>query len=224
MQDEEVRRLNRQFKGLWIPAEILAVPGLTAVEKMLWADIDSFTGHGSTWFKSRETAAQELGVSQSTVSRSMKVLLDSEIVKMVGNDGRYRHFVASLPGQIDASAESIKEPSRVKMPIEPSQNETIENKEVNKKRTRKYYAQPKDLDEVVTYFAKWGHHDQEDCATFMDYYTANGWTQGRGKPIKDWMATARNWMRNGKKWNTEKRGFDPNNFTPDGIGDFVANG
>lgn len=32
-----------------------------------------------------------------------------------------------------------------------------------------------------------------DAQRFVDYYTANGWTQGRGKPIKDWRAAVRTW-------------------------------
>lgn len=32
-----------------------------------------------------------------------------------------------------------------------------------------------------------------DAERFLDYYTANGWVQGKGKPIKDWKATVRTW-------------------------------
>ena len=34
-----------------------------------------------------------------------------------------------------------------------------------------------------------------DAERFLDYYTANGWVQGNGKPIKDWKATVRTWER-----------------------------
>ena len=34
-----------------------------------------------------------------------------------------------------------------------------------------------------------------DPQRFVDYYTANGWSQGRGKPIRDWQAAVRTWER-----------------------------
>jgi hypothetical protein len=35
-----------------------------------------------------------------------------------------------------------------------------------------------------------------EADTCFDHYTANGWVQGRGKPIKDWQAACRNFIRN----------------------------
>jgi len=32
-----------------------------------------------------------------------------------------------------------------------------------------------------------------DPQRFVDFYTANGWLQGKGKPIKDWRAAVRTW-------------------------------
>jgi hypothetical protein len=34
---------------------------------------------------------------------------------------------------------------------------------------------------------------------FVDHYEANGWIQGKGKPIRDWKAAVRTWERNGIK-------------------------
>lgn len=51
------------------------------------------------------------------------------------------------------------------------------------------------LEEVKDYCASRGN--KVDAQRFYDFYTANGWVQGRsGKPIKDWRAAVRTWETN----------------------------
>lgn len=54
---------------------------------------------------------------------------------------------------------------------------------------------PPSVDEVAAYCKE--RHNGVDPRRFVDFYTANGWTQGRGKSIKDWRAAVRTWERNG---------------------------
>jgi hypothetical protein len=67
-------------------------------------------------------------------------------------------------------------------------------------------------DEIRSYFktligdsTKPGSWPEDKCNleadSLLDHYTANGWSQGRGKPIKDWKAACRNWIRNALKGN-----------------------
>jgi hypothetical protein len=53
---------------------------------------------------------------------------------------------------------------------------------------------PPTVEEVREYMAEKGYRDEAEG--FVDFYSANGWVQGRGKPIKDWQAAVRNWQRN----------------------------
>ena len=56
---------------------------------------------------------------------------------------------------------------------------------------------PPTVEEVKAYRAERGNH--VDADRFVDFYTANGWTQGRGKPIKDWKACVRTWERSDRE-------------------------
>lgn len=53
-----------------------------------------------------------------------------------------------------------------------------------------------------------------DPEQFCDYYKANGWVQGKGKPLRDWKAAVRTWERNGirqpqpQQTNTPKLGSE----------------
>lgn len=44
-----------------------------------------------------------------------------------------------------------------------------------------------------------------DPEEFYDFYEANGWIQGKGKPIRDWKAAVRTWERRNKQSNTRKQ-------------------
>lgn len=56
---------------------------------------------------------------------------------------------------------------------------------------------PPTLEEVQAYCSE--RRNAVDAQRFFDYYTANGWTQGRGKPIKDWRAAVRLWEKQEKQ-------------------------
>jgi len=52
------------------------------------------------------------------------------------------------------------------------------------------------VDEVTAYCQEKGYHIEPD--RFVDFYTANGWKQGKGKPIVDRKAAVRTWERREK--------------------------
>lgn len=54
---------------------------------------------------------------------------------------------------------------------------------------------PPTLEEVRAYCQE--RKNNVDPERFRDYYLANGWVQGKGKPIKDWKAAVRTWERTG---------------------------
>lgn len=60
---------------------------------------------------------------------------------------------------------------------------------------RNQRAVPPTIEEVTEYCKE--RNRGVDADTFFDFYTANGWVQGKGKPIKDWKAAVRTWEGNG---------------------------
>ena len=210
--------MERQFKGLWMPVEILEMD-MPAIAKLLWADIHSFTGRDAYFFKSNERIAEEYQCSQRTVSRSITILKERQLIE-VSTDGRRRKCRArvdnlSMQGRQSGESESPK-------CLHSKQEREQERQQKIKKYGRE--AKPKDLQEVEVYFASKAI-DVREAHKFFDYYEGNGWVQGRkGKPIKNWKAVARNWIRNAEQWATKSRGFDAGNFTTNGAVDFVVNG
>ena len=56
---------------------------------------------------------------------------------------------------------------------------------------------PPSIKEVSDYCQERGNGI--DPQRFLDYYDANGWVQGKGKPIRDWKAALRTWERGAKQ-------------------------
>ena len=73
---------DRQFKGIWIPAHIWLSLDLTAAERCLWAEIDSFTNNNSAYYKTNVQAAEELGISQRSVSRAFAKLENLGVISI----------------------------------------------------------------------------------------------------------------------------------------------
>lgn len=79
--------------------------------------------------------------------------------------------------------------------------EKTESDEAKKK--KKKFVRP-GVDDVDSFFKENGFdfNTRDQAERFVDYYEANGWTQGKScKPLKSWKAAARNWARNVRSWN-----------------------
>ena len=55
-----------------------------------------------------------------------------------------------------------------------------------------------------------------DPQYFIDFYDANGWTQGKNKPIKDWRAAVRTWENRDKNTRPPNIRFDNSYYDYDG--------
>ena len=73
----------------------------------------------------------------------------------------------------------------------------IESNNIEDNREKRKRFIPPTLEEVSAYCREL--NSKIDPQQFIDYYTANGWVQGKGKPIKDWKAAVRTWNRRENK-------------------------
>lgn len=80
-----------------------------------------------------------------------------------------------------------------------------EKKEVKKGRNNNIFVPPTVL-EVTEYCLE--RKNKVDAEAFVNFYTANGWVQGKGKPIKDWKAAVRTWEKNSKPKAPQKNSFN----------------
>lgn len=125
--------MSRDFKGVWVPAFIWLDAGLTANEKVLFADIDSFTARDLEYFKANETIATELGCSVSSVKRGIAKLLSMGYVERLAFDGRRR----AMRSTIDPADRSKETGSTLKWSRQAAQNEPADRPKRTKSKTKK---------------------------------------------------------------------------------------
>ena len=83
---------------------------------------------------------------------------------------------------------------------------TISN--TNTKTSKKAKFEPPTVEEVEAYCKERGNNI--NARELVDFYTANGWVQGKGKPIKDWRAVVRTWEQRRKSEASPKEAIDEN--------------
>lgn len=93
--------------------------------------------------------------------------------------------------QMQANQANASKPSELE--LEPELELELEQKN---KGTRSRFQRPT-VEDVQEYCLQSGY--RIDAQHFIDYYEANGWVQGKGKPIKDWRACVRTWASRDKK-------------------------
>jgi signal recognition particle subunit SEC65 len=183
---------NRDFKGVWIPKEIWADGNLSMLEKVIAVEIDSLDLGDRGCFASNKYFAEFCGCSESAVSKAIAKLIDYGLIYMQSFNGRQRElksrlgFSKDLPSKIsEADSENLRHIN--------IDNNTKNKTSSNNGRSAKRFTPPT-TEEVREFCKEKGYNI--DAEYFVDYYTANGWVQGKGKPVKDWKACVRTWVKN----------------------------
>jgi hypothetical protein len=81
---------ERQFKGIWIPKEIWLDDNLSALDKVILAEIDSLDDEETGCYASNEHIAAFCKCSKGNVSRAISKLIQSGYIYIKSFDGRKR--------------------------------------------------------------------------------------------------------------------------------------
>lgn len=84
-----------------------------------------------------------------------------------------------------------------------TQDNDKDNDNEKERKKRKIFAPPS-VDAVSEYCLE--RNNGIDAQAFVDFYTANGWVQGKGqKPIRDWKACIRTWEQHRRQDHAEQQ-------------------
>lgn len=178
--------MERGFKGIWIPAEVWLDERLTALDKMILAEITSLdTGEGC--YASNKYLAEFCGCKEIKVSNSVTKLKEIGYLELVKFDGRQRILKSCLTKKIRQTYK--KDKADLQKNKVSTLNNNIDYYTNRENKTAKRFTPPS-YDEVKAYCDERGN--SIDPQRFIDYYQANGWKVGKAS-MKDWKAAVRNW-------------------------------
>lgn len=213
---------RRQFKGVWIPADLYLFKGLSWPEKLIIIEVHSFSANGLPCFVSNEHLSTVTQTSVSTVEKALRRLVaDGFLTRSKQKvDGKFTRFLKVNARNFDGLA-TVKTEGEQPYFLRTT-NTNIPNQPKKPKKER----EPVSLEVCIEAFTTSGSNENE-AHKFYDYYTANGWTQGRqAKPLACWRAAARNWMRRASEFSKTNtaNGFNPDKIDASRLGAYIANG
>lgn len=123
---------TREFKGIWIPAEIWEDETLTVNEKILYLEIDSFTSNDKSCFISNEHIAKLLHVSENAASKILNSLVKKRLIIVTKFDGRKR-YIQSVARQTRQKAKADERKEQLSI----GEKDTYYNQDTNTNNNKK---------------------------------------------------------------------------------------
>jgi hypothetical protein len=210
--------MKRNFKGVWIPAQLYLNENISWTQKLMLVEIDSFSKSGLPCFVSNEHLAQHLQISESGVEKALRGLVRLNLVHR-GRENFLNGTRRIL--RLTTSLEYGEQPHSTEVSDLTQLRHTNTRTSTTTNTTNK--GKPATEGECLEYFVELGL-DSLEAAKFYDWYEQTGWKLKGGNVIKDWRATARNWKRRNLTRKNENRGFNKENFSTNALERFVTEG
>lgn len=188
---------NRDFKGIWIPKEIWLDDRLSALDKFIFAEVDSLDGKDGCW-ASNEYIAEFCQCSATKASLSISKLIKLGYLEKTSFDGRTRVLKSRL-SKNERQTDNICKADIQKVKVIDNKIENI-NKENNKK--KKKFIKPT-YDEVKAFAVEKGREDLLD--EFYLYYTELNWCDKYGNEIIVWKSKFNTWCQRKPKETTDNQ-------------------
>jgi DNA-binding Lrp family transcriptional regulator len=191
--------------SIFIPPEIRKSRNLTPAQKLVLGALGILCKkHGFAWI-SNETLAQHLGMSKSTVKRSISSMKDMGILEIqlyTEENTTGRKIVLTRGVGSNLTWGGVKMNPGVGSKCTPNITSDNITSEYNTGNSSLSGQRPENLESVVHLFGQ-HNHPRREAESFYHYYESIGWVVGKN-PVKNWVALAKKWMSKIKPSKTYK--------------------
>jgi len=220
--------------GIWVPTDVWELD-LPPLHRVFLARLIALSKQDGASRAGDEFLAESLRCTPQHVRKMRRQLEESGHILTEGYGHKRRLSVEVAPtgakvAPTGTSNQRNKQPQAQELQPEAQElqpqmrqeattdAESIEENRISKEVVKreaplpKKEARPKSLESVIEAFKDAGAPDHL-AERFWNYYESNGWRVGRNA-MKDWKATARNWLTDRNGYNSQPGqtapGFDPN--------------
>lgn len=183
--------------AIFIPPELRKSKKLTPAQKLVLGALGILCKkEGYAWI-SNETLAQHLGMSKSTVKRSIASMKEMGVleIQLYTEENTTRRKI-----RLGRGVGSNLTWGGVKM--NPGVGSKCTPNITSNNITREYKQEPPSEVDTIEYFKSNGSN-AEIARDYYNYYESVGWVLG-GKPVLNWRALANTWMKKNKPKPTYK--------------------
>ncbi len=104
MSEKNKKEVSRSFKGIWIPKEIYLAEGLSALEIILWSEINSLEcEEKGGCFASNDYLMKFLGINKTRLGEILSKLKELNLLIQIKFDGTERILKTLLPSKANTS-------------------------------------------------------------------------------------------------------------------------
>lgn len=207
---------ERAFKGVWIPAEIWLNKDLTLVEKVIFADIDSYCSRYQECYLGNKHFAKMLGITEHRISQLISSLVEKGYISrkiQYKEDGKTidKRLLKTTWGYSNFYQGGIAENCYRGIAENVKENTNIENTNINiggkaPRGTKKNFVPPT-LEDIRAYISEKveagkTEYKNVDVNTFFDYYNEADWHMSNGRKIKSWKQCLITWAS--REWNKKQ--------------------
>lgn len=183
---------QRDFKGVWIPKEVWLDERLTALDKVIFAEIDSLDCEDGC-FASNAYLAQFCGCSERKVTEAIANLIKCDYVFVESFDGRTRVLRSRLAKNARQTSKKCEAEWKK---MRPNNIEEKNRKEIKESKEKSVPSL-----EEVTEFAR--SKNRADLAQpFYEYFTTGNWHDSNGRKVRNWKQKFLTWTKFDKNTST----------------------
>lgn len=154
----------------------------------------------------RKALSQKTGIDENKIERILKCFKSEQQIEQqttstsrlisILNWNKFQQFEHPFEQRTNNERTTSEQRVNTNKELKKGNNDNNEKNGLVNKFT------PPELLETIGYFFE-KESTKDDAEKFHDHYTSNGWLVSGKAKMKDWQASARNWIKNSKKWNQD---------------------